>query len=69
MPHGKPAGMACVQLDGRGRCQLFGRPDRPAVCLSLRPSLEMCAKDRTHALRWLARLEAATAPRQPKRSN
>ena len=65
MPNGKPAGVVCVQLDGQGRCVLFGRPERPAVCLSLQPSVAMCGNERTHALQWLARLEAATAPRQP----
>lgn len=61
MPHGKPAGAACVQLDEALRCRLFGRPERPAVCASLQPAAEMCGGSRTHALRWLARLEQATA--------
>ena len=60
-PHGKPAGVPCVQLDAAGRCRLFGRPERPAVCASLRPSEEMCGDDREHALRWLGWLERATA--------
>ena len=64
MPNGKPAGVVCVQLDGLRRCLLFGRPERPAVCLSLQPSVAMCGNEPTHALQWLARLEAATAPRQ-----
>jgi hypothetical protein len=38
---GKPAGVRCVQLSDDGLCALFGRPERPAVCSSLRPSLEM----------------------------
>ena len=63
MPDGKPAGVACVQLDSQGRCQLFGRPERPAVCSSLQPSAEMCGQDRSHALLWLTRLEADTTPR------
>jgi hypothetical protein len=62
MPHGKPAGQPCVQLDDAGRCRLFGLPERPAVCSSLQPSMEMCGSDRSHAMRWLARLEAATSP-------
>lgn len=62
MPQGKPAGMACVQLDDAGRCRLFGQPQRPAVCRSLQPSADMCGTDRAHAMRWLARLEAVTAP-------
>jgi hypothetical protein len=63
MPHGKPAGVRCVQLDDEARCRLFGRPERPAVCGSLQPSLVMCGPDPAHALRWLARLEAQTTPR------
>lgn len=58
----KPAGVACVQLDGAGRCRIFGRPERPDVCRSLQPSAEMCGDSRAHAMHWLARLEAATAP-------
>jgi Fe-S-cluster containining protein len=63
MPHGKPAGVACVQLDEALRCRLFGRPERPAVCASLAPQPEMCGSDRHHALRWLTRLDTDTAPR------
>jgi len=62
MPLGKPAGIACVQLDAQGRCRLFGQAQRPAVCSALQPSHEMCGKNRTQAMRWLTKLEAATAP-------
>ena len=62
MPQGKPAGVPCVQLDAQGRCRLFGQPGRPAVCGSLAPSMAMCGPDRAHALHWLQRLEALTAP-------
>lgn len=61
MPHGKPAGVRCVQLTDDNRCAIFGRPERPAVCGSLRAEPAMCGADRVHALAWLARLEAATA--------
>lgn len=60
MPQGKPAGVRCVQLDDANRCRLFGRPERPAVCASLRPEPAMCGDDRDRAMRWLTRLEAAT---------
>ena len=63
MPDGKPAGVACVQLDAQGRCRLFGRPERPSFCGGLQPSNEMCGNDRTHAMRWLTALEYATQPR------
>jgi len=63
MPGGKPAGVPCVQLDAALRCRIFGRPERPACCGGLAPSVEMCGADRTHALLWLTRLERDTAPR------
>jgi uncharacterized protein len=62
MPHGKPAGVPCVQLDDDYRCRLFGRPERPAFCASLRPQASMCGVDRAEALTGLAALELATSP-------
>ncbi len=62
MPRGKPAGVPCVQLDDALRCRLFGRPERPAVCVSLRPAPDMCGASRAAALAMLTRLERATAP-------
>jgi len=62
MPQGKPAGQRCVQLDADNRCRLFGRPERPAVCSGLQPSPRMCGTGAGAALRYLARLEALTAP-------
>jgi hypothetical protein len=62
MPGGKPAGVRCVQLLPDLRCAIFGRPERPAVCGTFRPTNEMCGASREHALSFLQRLEAATAP-------
>jgi hypothetical protein len=62
MPHGKPAGVRCVQLTDDNRCLLFGRPDRPKVCVQLRPSAEMCGRSNEEALIGLQRLERLTAP-------
>lgn len=64
--NGKPAGMRCVQLDDDARCRIFGRPERPAVCASLRPSPAMCGDSRAHAMRWLALMEQATQPSTPR---
>lgn len=61
MPAGKPAGERCVQLDDDDRCRIFGQPERPPVCSSLRPEPTMCGDDRTHAVRWLTSLERQTA--------
>ena len=63
MPLGKPAGLRCVQLDEHERCRLFGRPDRPPVCVSLQPHAEMCGENAAQATEWLVRLERLTAPR------
>jgi Fe-S-cluster containining protein len=65
MPHGKPAGVPCVQLTADLRCALFGRPERPAVCASLRPHESMCGASREEAIAILAALEQATAPARP----
>lgn len=61
MPHGKPAGQRCIQLADDNRCKIFGQPERPAVCSSLRPSVEMCGESRADAMLYLARLEQQTA--------
>jgi uncharacterized protein len=62
MPSGKPAGERCVQLTADNRCLLFGKPERPEVCVRLRPSAEMCGETTEHALTYLTVLEWLTAP-------
>jgi uncharacterized protein len=58
----KPAGEPCGHLDADFRCRIFGRPERPACCSGLQPSLEMCGLNREQALKWLADLEVLTHP-------
>ena len=65
MTAGKPAGVRCVQLDSKNRCRLFGSPDRPAVCTSLRPGEEMCGRSAEEALRRLEELERMTSGGAP----
>jgi len=60
MPGGKAAGLPCVQLTPEGLCGLYGKPGRPDVCSSLKPSAEMCGSSREEALAYLAELERAT---------
>ncbi len=62
MPLGKPAGMRCVQLTDDNRCALFGQLERPAICVNLRPSLEMCGTNAADAFAWLTWLEQMTQP-------
>ena len=51
-----------MQLDEQLRCRLFGKPERPAVCASLRPTPEMCGTDATMAMAGLMQLERLTKP-------
>ncbi len=62
MPDGKPAGVRCIQLTDDNLCRLFGMPERPAVCVALRPSAEMCGETAEAALTYLAQLELLTRP-------
>lgn len=62
MPHGKPAGVRCVQLLADNRCAIFGHPDRPTVCGRLRPEPAMCGTSSAQAMATIAELEYATAP-------
>lgn len=65
MPHGKPAGVPCVQLDERRRCKIFGQPERPAVCGQLKASLDMCGPQDDagqFARTYLMQLELLTQP-------
>ena len=62
MENGKPAGVRCVQLTEDNRCLLFGHPKRPAVCVQLRPSLEMCGREDRDAFDYFVRLDALTRP-------
>ena len=66
LPLGKPAGSRCVQLTADNLCRLFGRAERPAVCVRLRPSLEMCGQTAAEAYATLAALEWATRPALPE---
>ena len=69
MPHGKPAGMRCIQLTEDNKCKLFGRPERPKVCGSLRPSKELCGNTDEDAFSYLSHLESATNPIKASDSN
>lgn len=62
MPHGKPAFVRCVQLDDENQCLLFAKPERPSVCVTLQPQLEMCGKSNSDAFHILQEMELRTKP-------
>jgi Fe-S-cluster containining protein len=62
MPHGKPAGVRCVQLSADDRCMLFGRPERPKVCSQFQAASDVCGSSPEEAFKLLSELEADTQP-------
>lgn len=62
MREGKKASVPCIHLTRDFRCGIFGRPERPEVCRSLRPCAEMCGDNREEAMRYLEALEEETNP-------
>ncbi|WP_213877467.1 YkgJ family cysteine cluster protein [Pseudomonas sp. dw_358] len=61
MPQGKPAGQRCVQLSAANLCQIFGQPERPAVCSVFSAAPDVCGETDEQALQLLTWWEQATA--------
>ncbi len=57
MPHGKPAGMRCIQLTSNNRCAIFGSDNRPSVCDGFKAEKIVCGNNREEAIKILANLE------------
>jgi len=64
MPKGKPASVRCIQLDSENKCKIFGLSERPRVCSSLKPSIEMCGLTFESAINYLNYLEKITEPKE-----
>ena len=60
MISGKPAGIACIQLDEAFLCKLFLHSDRPAICNRFRAQAEWCGDNREDALLRLSAWEKET---------
>lgn len=61
MPDGKPAGERCIHLSAFNLCDLFGKPERPAVCSGFKADIEVCGGDRDEAIRIIGWWEQMTA--------
>jgi len=61
MPHGKPAGARCVNLNDRNECTLYGKVGRPPFCRGWQPMPEVCGQGFKEAMTCIAALERATA--------
>lgn len=66
LPEGKAAGVVCPHLTADIRCALFGKPERPATCVGIRPGPEMCGDSAEQAMATLLSWETLTAPRAPR---
>ncbi|WP_086983602.1 YkgJ family cysteine cluster protein [Vibrio aphrogenes] len=60
MPNGKPAGVRCIQLNQDNLCQLFGQPERPAVCHAFKAEKAICGHSNAEALVIISDLEKMT---------
>lgn len=61
MPNGKAAGERCLHLSVEFLCNIFGRPERPAVCGSFSADVEVCGNSQADAIRLIGWWEQATA--------
>ena len=62
MPNGKPSGVRCIQLTPENKCMIFGKPERPKVCIGLQSSDELCRDTAEEAMAYLLFLEKETKP-------
>ncbi len=60
MPDGKPAGVACINLDEFFACRLFGKPERPALCEQFLAEPSICGNSREEAIDIINVLERST---------
>ncbi len=61
MPKGKPAGVACVNLDADMRCRIWGSDSYPETCRRFAPEVSVCGESREQAIALIAALEIDTA--------
>ncbi len=57
MPQGKPAGVRCIQLTDDNQCKLFGKPERPTVCVNFKADIDICGSTNEEAFRNIQVLE------------
>jgi hypothetical protein len=61
MPNGKAAGERCLHLSVEFSCDIFGMPERPAVCGSFLADVDVCGSNQADAIRLIGWWEKATA--------
>jgi uncharacterized protein len=62
LPGGKPAAMPCPHLSDDRLCALYGRSERPRVCVDLRAREDLCGSSAAEAMALIEAMEAVTRP-------
>ena len=57
MPDGKPAGIPCIHLSPEKACQLFGKSERPQVCIDFKAEPSICGNTNEEAYNNISFLE------------
>jgi len=57
MPEGKPANTRCIQLSDDLLCKLFGKANRPKVCVNFKFDTLICGENQEAAMRIMNELE------------
>lgn len=65
MKEGKPAGVRCPQLGRDNLCLLYGKPERPEVCLRFGPAEDTCGSSPEEARELMRQMEEESAPGRP----
>jgi len=56
------SGIRCINLDNNNMCLLFGKKERPKICIALIPMKEMCGNNYLEAIQYLEKIEKETMP-------
>ena len=56
MPNGKPAGIKCIHLTEERKCDLFGKLERPKVCIDFLAEPLFCGESPEEAKKILSSL-------------
>ncbi len=62
MPHGKPAGARCPNLNKENQCNIHNSDLYPEVCRSYSATQELCGHTTSEAIENLKNLEVLTCP-------
>ncbi len=57
MPDGKPSNVRCIHLTQNNLCELWGKPERPKVCIDCKADEMFCGNSFEEAIKIFLELE------------